>query len=869
MSHVWNLTSNVRLGSSLTIIMDAFVYSLVVAACIACYMNSLEGEFVHDDMVSITVNPDVIGKAPVKDIFYNDFWGKPMSDPTSHKSYRPLTVLTFRLNHVFFGLSAWSYHCVNVCLHISVSLLVTILCFEVLRWSREDTVIAALFFATHPIHTEAVSSVVGRAEVLSAFFFLSSLLAFIKSTRNGINNEKWLLWLFLSMICSGFALLAKEQGITVLIVCIAWRVLQLIGNTRWETPKILLKRGLFLLTDAILWTTVVMFVMLVAFRLWMLQGSMPRFSEEDNPASFCPSLLTRFYTYSYLAAFNFWMLLNPSTLSYDWQMGSIPLVSSVFDIRNAASLLLFLFLGVSALQLLISPPPKKCERKITLLYLCILILPFLPASNIFVTVGFVVAERVLYIPSIGYCILVTHGLRKLRGVSSKIRWICHGFTFLFILLFMVRTTQRNQDWKSRESLFTSGLTSVPQNAKVHYNFANLQKDLGNVDTAVEHYRTALSLWPNHASAHNNLGTLLSDTKEAEHHFKLALLINSHHPRALFNLASLYSKQGRTQVAQELLQRALELDKEFIEAYSSLATIHAEGGRLEDAENLHLKALSIDPNNADSYNNYGTFLQKSGRVEEAVQQYRQAMRLQPNHTVAIVNAARSLRSLKNNREAEQLYKRALLINPEPKIMDNLGVLYISAGRIGEANKLYKELHEKYSNYIEGKVHFAQVLMQERSFQQAEQLLQSVVQQNSTHRDALHQLSLLYSQINRTTEALEHILKSLNLCSSSEVACAQLHVDHGDILKDMKQWDDAAQSYRMAIQLDPKLSHAHVNLAVINHLQGECHQALRHYHEAYMLDPDNQLLHENMRKLKLHLVDGSGTCEGNQPGTCKSR
>ncbi|KFM60434.1 Transmembrane and TPR repeat-containing protein 1, partial [Stegodyphus mimosarum] len=164
-----------------------------------------------------------------------------------------------------------------------------------------------------------------------------------------------MLWLLLSMMFSAFALLAKEQGITVLTVCIAWRILQLIGNTRWETPKILLKKGIFLLTDAILWITILMFVMLVAFRLWMLQGSMPRFSEEDNPASFCPSLLTRFYTYSYLAAFNFWMLLNPSTLSYDWQMGSIPLVTSVFDIRNVASALLFLFLGVSALQLLLSP----------------------------------------------------------------------------------------------------------------------------------------------------------------------------------------------------------------------------------------------------------------------------------------------------------------------------------------------------------------------------------------------------------------------------------------------------------------------------------------------------------------------------------
>ncbi|GFY54200.1 protein O-mannosyl-transferase TMTC1 [Trichonephila inaurata madagascariensis] len=777
-------------------------------------------------------------------------------------------MLTERLNHIFCGLSSWSYHLVNVGLHTCVSLLVTFLCLEVLQWSREDSATAALLFATHPIHTEAVSSAVGRAEVLSALFFLSSLLAFVKSTKTGDQNDKWILWFTLSMACSGMALLAKEQGITVLAVCIAWRILQLLGSTRFETPKNLIKKGLFLLTDPILWTTIVMFLTLVVFRIWMLQGSMPIFSEEDNPASFSTSLLTRFYMYSYLAAFNFWMLLNPSTLSYDWQMGSIPLVTSVFDVRNVASLLLFLFLGVSTLQLVCAPSLKKSEAKTMLMYLCILVLPFLPASNMFVTVGFVVAERVLYIPSIGFCVLVTYGLRKLKR-STRFYWMWQSFTVILIALFLARTVIRNQDWKSRETLFTSGLTSVPHNAKVHYNFANLQKDLGNVDTAVEHYRMALSLWPNHASAHNNLGTLLTDTKEAEHHFKLALLINSHHPRALFNLASLYSKQGRTQVSQELLQRAIELDKEFIEAYSLLATIYAEEGRLENAESLHLKALSMDPNNADSFNNYGTFLQKSGRIEEAIQQYRQAMRLQPNHTVAIVNAARSLRALKNNREAEELYKRALSINSEPKIMDNLGVLYISAGRIAEASKLYKELHEMYSHYVEGRVHFAQVLMQERSFQQAEQLLQSVIRENITHRDALHQLSILYSQVNRTTEALEHILKSLNLCSFTETACAQLHADHGDILKDLKQYDDASQSYRLAIQLDPKLSHAHVNLAVINHLQGECHQALRHYHDAYILDPENQLLHENMRKLKMHLVDGSGTCEKEQSNTCKSR
>ncbi|GBL79007.1 hypothetical protein AVEN_48965-1 [Araneus ventricosus] len=95
-SQLMNLASKFRSQSVLTIIMDTLVYLVVIVACIACYANSLDGEFVHDDLVSITMNPDVIGENPVSEIFFNDFWGKPMSDPSSHKSYRPFTVLTFR-----------------------------------------------------------------------------------------------------------------------------------------------------------------------------------------------------------------------------------------------------------------------------------------------------------------------------------------------------------------------------------------------------------------------------------------------------------------------------------------------------------------------------------------------------------------------------------------------------------------------------------------------------------------------------------------------------------------------------------------------------------------------------------------------------
>ena len=79
-------------------------------------------------------------------------------------------------------------------------------------------------------------------------------------------------------------------------------------------------------------------VALMIFRVWMLGGHLPYFTKQDNPASFSDSLATRIMTYWYLIAFNSWLLLTPSVLSYDWQMGSIPLVESLWDSRNLATL---------------------------------------------------------------------------------------------------------------------------------------------------------------------------------------------------------------------------------------------------------------------------------------------------------------------------------------------------------------------------------------------------------------------------------------------------------------------------------------------------------------------------------------------------
>lgn len=72
------------------------LYLLLAATSVVVYVNGLTGEYVHDDVSAVVRNPDVQGSRPLWQVFLNDFWGKPMADPASHKSYRPLTILTFR-----------------------------------------------------------------------------------------------------------------------------------------------------------------------------------------------------------------------------------------------------------------------------------------------------------------------------------------------------------------------------------------------------------------------------------------------------------------------------------------------------------------------------------------------------------------------------------------------------------------------------------------------------------------------------------------------------------------------------------------------------------------------------------------------------
>lgn len=132
-------------------------YVITSLVGLGCFWSSLHCDLVHDDVFAIKENLDVRQEAPLSRVFLDDFWGKPMSSKTSHKSYRPLCILTFRLNYMIHGLHPFGYHLVNVVLHLIVSLLYVFVCETVVVKSLPVSVVAGLLFVSHPVHTEAVS----------------------------------------------------------------------------------------------------------------------------------------------------------------------------------------------------------------------------------------------------------------------------------------------------------------------------------------------------------------------------------------------------------------------------------------------------------------------------------------------------------------------------------------------------------------------------------------------------------------------------------------------------------------------------------------------------------------------------------------
>ena len=188
-------------------------------------------------------------------------------------------------------------------------------------------------------------------------------------------------------------------------------------------------------------------------------------------------------------------------------MGTIPLIQSISDPRNLLTMGTFTVLFALGLCSLSSTKPEHQTIHFGLL---LLIFPFLPASNLLFPVGFVVAERILYIPSMGYAILVGTGFQKIFSCKSKLVQLLSKLCLLWIItIHCLKTLERNRDWVSAESLFRSAVHVNPRNGKLFNNLGHHYESFGNHSYAEKLFRKAAIVQSDDIGAYINLGRILN------------------------------------------------------------------------------------------------------------------------------------------------------------------------------------------------------------------------------------------------------------------------------------------------------------------------------------------------------------------------
>lgn len=816
--------------------------TLIVSVVAACYWNSLFCGFVFDDVSAILDNKDLHPSTPLKTLFQNDFWGTPMSEERSHKSYRPLTVLTFRLNYLLSELKPMSYHLLNTVFHAIVSVIFLKVC--TLFLDKRSSVIAALLFAVHPIHTEAVTGVVGRAELLSSVFFLAAFLSYTKS--KGPDNS--IVWtpIALTVLLVAVATLCKEQGITVVGICCIYEVFVAQGYT---LPLLCTIAGQFLrgkgsipfpMLQTLIKLIVLMFstLLLVVIRVQVIQSQLPVFTRFDNPAAVSPTP-TRQLTFNYLLPVNAWLLLNPSELCCDWTMGTIPLIESFLDIRNLATFAFFCFLGALGIFSLRYPGDSS---KTVLMALCLMALPFIPASNLFFPVGFVVAERVLYVPSMGFCILVAHGWQKIsnKSVLKKLSWVCLS---MVILTHALKTLHRNWDWESEYTLFMSALKVNKNNAKLWNNVGHALENEKNFERALKYFLQATHVQPDDIGAHMNVGRTyknLNRTKEAEESYmlakslmpqiipgkKYAARIAPNHLNVYINLANLIrANESRLEEADQLYRQAISMRPDFKQAYISRGELLLKMNKPLKAKDAYLKALELDRNNADLWYNLAIVYIELKEPNEALKNFNRALELNPKHKLALFNSAILMQESGEVKLRPEARKRLLnYINEEPQ----------------DAN---------------GYFNLGMLAMDDKKDSEAEIWMKKAIKLQPDFRSALFNLALLYSQTAKELKALP-ILEEL----------LRYYPDHtkglilkGDILMNQKKdIHGAKKCFEKILEMDPSNVQGKHNLCVVYFEEKDLLKAERCLVETLALAPHEEYIQRHLSIVR-DKISSSGIVE----------
>jgi protein O-mannosyl-transferase len=536
--------------------------ALLLAVAMLVYGNTLLNNFSLDDELYIFRNPAVTSPS-VKGLF---------EATKANNVFRPVTFATFALNWAIGNARPFGYHLFNLLLNATVALMLYLVLRTLLEAVPRGTTVAlaaALLFAVHPIHTEAVASVAARSEVLAAGFLMAAWLLHLHDQH------------ILSLVCFVLALLSKESAV-------AFVPLALVGDYARAKLKPL-HRYVWIAGVAVLYLAV----------LWKIQGG--RFGEKgvnflDNPLAELPASL-RILNALRIAWKYAGLHVYPASLSCDYSYNAILLYSSWRHTAPAAvAAALVLVLWIWALW---------TQRREWVLAGAIYLGGFAATANLLVSTGTIMAERLAYLPSAGFCLLVALIWMRLENHGRRLAWTV--FAIVMAALAM-RTVVRNQDWRDNFTLFSAAVREVPGSAKMHANLGGEYMYGDQLEAARTEFQTALRIYPDFPEAMEFYGLLESRTghdQEARRLLETALSMtrkdNINYDFMAVNLAAQLMKLGQNDDALKLLNEHIRTSPGYARAWSNRAVVRYARGDVASALNDAQVALRLDPTNTQAQN----------------------------------------------------------------------------------------------------------------------------------------------------------------------------------------------------------------------------------------------------------------------------
>lgn len=465
-------------------------YLVVIALCIAVNLNTLTNDFALDDVVVLTENSIVKkGVAGISEIIRTDYFkGYNLTNTNlSAPRYRPVSLIVFATEYQLFGLNPTISHAINVLLYtLLVVLLFYLLSNELFVPGSLIPFASILLFALHPVHTEVVANVKGRDEILVFIFIALSMVAFLKS-----RSDKSKLLLIVSSLLFLIALLTKETAITYLgifpLLLYFFKGESIMSSAKSVIPF------------------VISLLVYLLIRFYFIGFSNSDVLDITNSPYIFATDAEAFATKIFVVGKYLLLLLIPFQLTSEYGFNQIPYVNF-----NSWQFIISVVILLMLIGWALNEFSKKSLISFSVFYMLI---TMSVGTNLIFDFGAPMAERMLFLPSLGFCLLLAYFLETKMKKSAI--WV---ILFLILPFYSFSTVNRNCEWKNNETLFLADIKKSPQSSRLNLFVSEIyikraeretqiEKKQSYLDSAFYYVNRSLDIQPNYSFSYLRLGLI--------------------------------------------------------------------------------------------------------------------------------------------------------------------------------------------------------------------------------------------------------------------------------------------------------------------------------------------------------------------------